>query len=140
MPRLSGYYLLPAYIVFLTSCLTPRVINKEYVLHDVVVRNLFLVLNKDSTYQLVNRKEGNLFFSSGRWRRIDRHTILLINPYCIEHKCDTANHAIRPGEKINYDLMREFGSAYLFPAIAIDTGRFNSNYKDLMVKGFKFTR
>jgi hypothetical protein len=104
------------------------------------MRNLHLTFNKDSSYKLVNQKEGSLFSSSGKWQLIDKRSYLLINPYCLENKCDTVNRAMKEGEQVNYDRMRELGSAYLFPVIIMDTVKFSKNYRSLTLKGYRFSR
>lgn len=127
-------------VVCLFSCASQKGIGKEYVLNDLPMRNLHLTFNKDSSYKLVNQKEGSLFTSSGKWQLINKRSYLLINPYCLENRCDTVNQTIKEGEQVDYDLMRKLGSAYLFPPIMIDTVKFSKNYRYLTLKGYKFGR
>ncbi|MBL7737426.1 MAG: hypothetical protein JNL51_18350 [Chitinophagaceae bacterium] len=139
MKKLITCLLIPP-VIFWVSCTGQKGIGKEYVLNDLPMRNLHLTFNKDSSYKLINQKEGSVFSSSGKWQLIDKRSYLMINPYRLENKCDTVNRAMKEGEQINYDQMRELGSSYLFPAIMMDTVRFSKNYRSLTLKGYKFGR
>lgn len=122
------------------SCSGAKIIGRPYFLNDIPMRNLSLLLNKDSTYILVNRKEGSFFSSAGKWTFIDKKTYLLLNPSCINAKCDTTNRAVKQDEKIDYDKMQNIGTPYLFPTIMVDSIRFSSNFRYLVLKGFRFSQ
>jgi|SRR5688572_23424478 len=123
------------FIIFIFGC---TVSNKSYVLNDRSYRNIKIEFKRDSTFSLENRVQdlSLLFQRSGKWRKINKSTVVLFNPSCINLDCDTTNRSVKIFEHTDYELLKKLGSNYIFPIIIIDTARVFK--KSLRLKGFVF--